>query len=444
MAHPETERHFNGRFRVAESAIRQVLAAGFGDRHLPADLILSDFYHQHRQCGSGDRAFINRAVYSLLRYWGWLRALIPDEKRQLLETGRISLQSRDIAAMLAFSLGCEQPDTALVNALLDLASLPNGRMSTLSSDPRRRAGQLADGIFGVSRTFDWHDLLPASLPELSPGLDQAAYCERLTRRPPLWLRLCRPELAEAVLAQLAEQGVEGRVFPALPTAMQVVSGTVDLRRLSSFRNGEVEVQDLASQCVGVLAAPRPGERWLDACAGAGGKTLQLAALMSGRGRIDAGDIRPAVLEELRRRARRGNWSNISAKVHDGSHWPSRHLYDGVLIDAPCSGSGVWRRNPGQPWQFSGKNAADFAARQLKILHDFSRHVRPGGVLIYATCSVFAAENEDVVTAFLREHDDFALADAAHPLTGKPIGGLMHAGSGIADCDELFAARMIRK
>ena len=148
------------------------------------------------------------------------------------------------------------------------------------------------------------------------------------------------------------------------------------------------------------AAVPAGGRWLDACAGAGGKTLQLARLLGPAGHVDATDIRLDILEELRDRATRARLQNITiVKAGTGE-------YDGVLVDAPCSGSGTWRRQPHLKWYVKPETIASFAATQRQILAANAAHVKPGGLLLYATCSLSHHENRDVVAAFLNEHPNF--------------------------------------
>ena len=211
--------------------------------------------------------------------------------------------------------------------------------------------------------------------------------------------------------------------------------------LESYRKGLFEIQDLASQCVGLVCAPRPGSRWLDACAGAGGKTLQLAQLMKRKGNVTASDLRSYKLEDLRRRARRAGFPNITTKENIAASGKVKHPFDGVLIDAPCSCSGVWRRNPGAQWILSAEEINDIAVRQLEILETYAAAVRAGGVLVYATCSVFDIENVDVVRKFMDKHPEFKLDPFPNPLTGDIAPGMLRIDGGLYNCDTLFAARL---
>ena len=161
------------------------------------------------------------------------------------------------------------------------------------------------------------------------------------------------------------------------------------------------MQDLGSQLLLETVGLEAGGRWLDACAGAGGKTLQLARLLGPDGNVEAHDIRPAALAELEKRAARAGLTNIRT-----TSVPHADDYDGVLVDAPCSGSGTWRRSPHLKWTTAPALVAERAALQATLLTRFAANVRPGGRLLYATCSLSPQENERVVATFLAAHAAF--------------------------------------
>lgn len=160
----------------------------------------------------------------------------------------------------------------------------------------------------------------------------------------------------------------------------------------------------------------------------------------------ASDIREYKLEDLRLRARRAGFPNIMTRAWDGKAPRRRQQgkFDGVLVDAPCSCSGVWRRNPDGRWKMRPGEIAEMAALQREILDAASGGVRPGGVLVYATCSIFEAENQGVVLDFLAGHPDFVLDSFPHPLTGENLSGMMAVLPGMGDCDSMFAARLRRR
>ena len=426
-------------FNTCQQAMKSVLQGLFSPHLVPPDRTLADFYRSHKNCGSRDRAFLNLCIYSVLRRWGWLRILMPETERENVESGRTDLALRDIAAMTGFSLICDGADENIIREVLDIAGERN--FPRAAGEPLERA-QKASQIFGKSVEFSYDMLAPDFRHLVPENWDYSAYMQRLALRPALWIRFASPKGRDLTVAELREKGITFEEYNSHAAA--IPGSGVNLSGLTSFQNGAFEVQDLASQCVGLVCSPTAGERWYDACAGAGGKTLHLASLMSGKGSIVSGDIRANALESLKKRARRAGWSNITTRPHDGARWKGKHQFDGVLVDAPCSGSGVWRRNAALQWRLTEEEIKQFADRQLAILENNACAVKSGGVLVYATCSIFECENEGVAQKFLERNPDFYAEEFNHPLTGNPCRGAMRAGCGKADCDELFAFKMRRK
>ena len=182
---------------------------------------------------------------------------------------------------------------------------------------------------------------------------------------------------------------------------------MNLYSLESFKNVLFEIQDIASQVIGLVSCAKPGERWWDCCAGAGGKSLQLSSMMQNKGRIVSSDIREYKLDDLKKRARRNEKSNIECRTWDGKALRNKksESFDGVLADAPCSCSGTWRRNPDARWRSAPADVNELISIPSSILENTSSAVKNGGVLIYATCSVFDEENGDMVRNFLKKHPD---------------------------------------
>jgi 16S rRNA (cytosine967-C5)-methyltransferase len=218
--------------------------------------------------------------------------------------------------------------------------------------------------------------------------------------------------------------------------------------LTAFREGLFEVMDEGSQLVADLVAPPPGGRVVDACAGAGGKTLAIGASLCGKGRMLALDTDGKKLEELRRRARRAGLTNVEARPVGEGPLEVKGQFDRVLVDAPCSGLGTLRRNPEARWRLTRATVESFPARQVGLLVTYAPLVAVGGRLIYATCTVARAENDLVVERFLAERDDFV------PVPVKEIWGRERAeklGDGMTlrlspnrhDTDGFFAAVLRR-
>ncbi len=320
-------------------------------------------------------------------------------------------------------------DSVAVNADADRqtegrASCPAMHESSASGERRAR-----------TRTGAW-----ASRP-LSPGVPPGAEGKLPVGAPALPGNATR----ETILAELAEAKLAPEPHPRLENAAATHNNRVNFYTLPAYSEGRVEIQDLASQCIGTVCAPAPGERWWDPCAGAGGKSLLLAQLMQGKGVVIASDIREHKLEDLKKRARRGGFFNITPKAWDGKPLPARKAtYDGVLVDAPCSCSGTWRRNPAARWSTAPAEVVELAETQLQILKAAASGVKPGGVLVYATCSFFKRENEAVARAFAESAPEFELEPFPHPLTGEPTPGFAQFWPWEGDCDAMFAARFRRK
>ncbi len=336
-------------------------------------------YLQHRlgrdkRFGSRDRRIYRALAYAAIRHLPWIEAapapLQPD---------------------LALWLAGDEPALAALRSEL-LAGWP-----ALPAAPADQAALLSARL---GHPLSTDQLFPVWLAAEAPAFTGPARDTLLTRSP-LWLRL-QTEDPAAVDAWLQREGIPFRRHPLLPDARALLI-EVDVARSALHDAGAFEVQDLGSQLILALAAPAAGTRWLDACAGAGGKTLQLARLLGPSGHVDATDIRSAALAELRARAARAGLTNIRTLAATPT---AGALYDGVLVDAPCSGSGTWRRSPHLRWQTTAADLHAQHERQHAILSQNAAHVRPGGRLVYATCSLARTENEGTVAAFLAAHPDF--------------------------------------
>jgi 16S rRNA (cytosine967-C5)-methyltransferase len=216
-----------------------------------------------------------------------------------------------------------------------------------------------------------------------------------------------------MLVGLRSLDVAAEPTPFSPFGIRVASGEGlgALQQTQLFQTGAFEFQDEASQLVTQLCCVKPGQSALDLAAGAGGKSLALAALMGNRGEILAFDIDPKRLRQLPPRARRAGASIIRIADRRGGPAWGKGKFDLVLVDAPCSGSGTWRRSPEQKWRITPERLKEHQSLQAWLIDDGARHTRPGGRLVYATCSVLMSENEDVCRAFVERHPDFRLVPA---------------------------------
>ncbi|MCR6657188.1 MAG: RsmB/NOP family class I SAM-dependent RNA methyltransferase [Opitutus sp.] len=340
------------------------------DQNLPARI--QQLLARERSFGSRDRRLYRELIYTTLRHLPWIEPQLdtaPDE-----------------AVRRVAWLAAETPATRAFRESFATGEAPKG---------------------------DRAELLPAWFREHCPEIFSGEELTAQLRRAPLWIRVQRD--SERVFAEFEQRGWKWSATEATPHAFRV-HDEVDLTKTESFAAGNFEVQDLGSQLVLEIALNEPSGVWLDACAGAGGKTLQLAHLLGDRGRVEAYDVRTAALDELQRRATRAALRNVSIRTE-----ARLGTYDGVIVDAPCSGSGTWRRSPHLKWTTTSARIREAAALQLTLLREHAARVAPGGRLIYATCSLSRRENEDVVAAFLAENPEFATETPAKDL-GFPLRG----------------------
>ncbi len=246
----------------------------------------------------------------------------------------------------------------------------------------------------------------------------AEWLRTLQVEPTLWLR-ARPGRTSALTATLVECGrAEGTL---LANALSY-EGSLDLFRTPEFQAGAFEVQDIASQAVSWLCSPRPGETWCDACAGEGGKTLHLADLMQNKGLIWATDRIAWRLQRLKHRAGRARIFNYRSALWDGSaRLSTKTKFDGILVDAPCSGTGTWQRNPEARWTVSLKDVEELSNVQIRLLERVATAVKPGGRLIYSVCTLTRPETIDVVREFEKRVSEFKALAVANPFEphGEP-------------------------
>ena len=267
---------------------------------------------------------------------------------------------------------------------------------------------------------------------------------------------------ESLIEQLRDEGIVASPHPQVASALRL-QGKPALEKSASFEKGLLEVQDAASQAVAAMLAPRRNQTIVDFCAGAGGKTLALATMMRNTGQVYACDNHSVRLARLKPRLLRSGLSNVQPFAIDSEHDPKlarlEAKADAVLVDAPCSGFGTLRRNPDLKWRFKIEDLERLKAQQFSILQAASRLVRPGGWLVYATCSLLREENEAQVLAFLMQSPDFSLESPMSVLKAQAIvlgrekplesgqgslGWVWRTDPALDDCDGFFAVRMRRK
>jgi 16S rRNA (cytosine967-C5)-methyltransferase len=250
-----------------------------------------------------------------------------------------------------------------------------------------------------------HWILDKWLTELRSIEDVEALCRSDNIEPPLTIRVNPLKSDRDSLKKSLEMEGYASSMTGLSPFGLVIDKKEDIFKTESFAKGLFEVQDEGSQLVSMLTGVKPGELVIDACAGNGGKSLFLSGMMKNRGTVIASDLSQAKLLNLRRRATRAGAFNIKTISRDELN-EYNEMADCVFIDAPCSGMGVFRRNPDSKWRLTADDIKQLAAKQKDIISEYSRLVKPGGRLVYATCTISREENEDIVYGFLKENDDF--------------------------------------
>ncbi|KNA36242.1 SAM-dependent methyltransferase [Burkholderia pseudomallei] len=367
----------------------------------PADVTTSRFFRAHPKLGHAERGVIAEAVFAVLR-----RRM---EYAHLAESGTGAPARRLALLGLMQTVGRSALKPFVSDA--EWAWLDHVAKIDPASLPLRVRTNLPDWI---------HQALAERL-----GADELAQFAAAVNYPaPLDLRAnALKATRDQVIDSLRAAGIDAGATPFAPFGVRVV-GKPALTKLKLFEEGLIEVQDEGSQLLCSLVAPRRGEMIVDFCAGAGGKTLALGAMMRSTGRLYAFDVSEKRLAKLKPRLARSGLSNVNPVLIDSEHDAKiKRLagkIDRVLVDAPCSGLGTLRRNPDLKWRQSRETVDELAPKQASILASAARLVKKGGRLVYATCSVLEAENEAIVSAFLAAHPAFELVPASRVLAEQRI------------------------
>lgn len=404
---------------------------------VPMDSMVGDYMRGRRYIGAKDRAEIAERVYSIVRHYARLGWWVAHKGA---------------------------PDTVRVNVIAHMALVEGmnaKRIGDLFDASNYSPKELDDAekdfaIAAQHQGIDHPDMSPATRlecpPQHEPALrdffkdDFEAEMAAMLRPAPLDIRTnvfmtTRDDLKKS----LAQDGIETDETPYSPWGLRA-RGKAYLAKSKAFHKGHVEIQDEGSQLIAHVCGAQPGMQVLDYCAGGGGKTLALAAAMNRKGRIVAMDTDPRRLEKGRQRFRKAKIADIIEvrPLSDDRHrkWLRRQkeTFDIVLADVPCSGSGTWRRNPDLRWNQYGPTIDDLRTVQAEILDKIAPCVKIGGRIVYATCSLFASENESQITAFLKRHPNFEIVPPENKILGAPFMRLTpHRHS----TDGFFAAALRR-
>lgn len=384
---------------------------------LPTDAVVNEFVRRRKYLGSKDRRFITDALFGIVRHRKRLEAILEHSLKQMNFVAP-AVQFPALWMYVAYAICIRnQPQT---DALKDLSSLwitssPDVDLERLLALLNEHARLDFLPQFPALRLATEHSYPTWMVEQWLRRLGEEEthrLCIAMNEVAPVAIRVNTTKASvEECRAALEKEGVQCHPSSLSPFGL-IFEKRVDVHVLRAFRAGLFEIQDEGSQILSLLVNPRPGELIVDACAGGGGKALHLSALMENGGQIVALDVDQRRLEELRRRCHRVNAANVEpvlVDAHDGSAEESYvAMADAVLVDAPCSGSGTIRRNPGTKWILTQRKIEEYQLRQRYILTRYSRLVKPGGRLVYATCSLLEEENEAVIQEFLEKQSSFRL------------------------------------
>jgi 16S rRNA (cytosine967-C5)-methyltransferase len=392
----------------------ELLAAVEAATRKPADAVANDFFRSRRFIGSGDRRAVSERAWSVLRArrrlgW-WLERVHVQPTPRLLIACALLLEGWTLSGIAqTFSGGRFAPSPLDAN---EVAALREIEGHTLEHPAMPEAVRL--------EVPDW--IMPHLKARFGRELD--AEMAAMAIPAPLDLRVnLLKATREKALAALAEERIEAEPTSLSPWGLRI-AGRRPVSTGPAFQQGLVEIQDEGSQLVAALAGARPEMRVADYCAGAGGKTLAMAMAMANRGHIVACDVSEVRLDGAVRRLRRAGVHNVERHlIAPGDKWAKRRAgnFDRVLVDAPCTGTGTWRRNPDARLRLSSRDLEEIRPKQTAILAQAARLVRPGGRLVYATCSLLKEENEAQVEGFLASHPEFRVVPlaSAWSLPGEP-------------------------
>jgi 16S rRNA (cytosine967-C5)-methyltransferase len=391
----------------------------------PADTALSAFFRSRPKLGGRDRAFIAEAVYGVIRR---LRSL-------------------------------EQVTASMTPHTLILAWLARHGGHTLREFEALVAKEEMEWLKAI-KAARMEDMAPATRLDLPDWLYERLFSQygeeleplmvAIQRPAPLDLRVSRMS-REAALTNLMADGIEGAPTPWSPWGLRL-KGKPALNKQALYTEGVIEVQDEGSQLLALMTGARRGEMVCDFCAGGGGKTLALGAMMKNTGRLYAFDVAEKRLANLKPRMARAQLSNVHPQlISDENDTKVKRLagkIDRVLVDAPCSGLGTLRRSPDLKWRQTPESILELTAKQAAILASAARMVKSGGRLVYATCSLLPEENEAIVEGFLTSHPDFHLKPARDILAEQNItlemGDYLRLDPLKHGTDGFFAAALERK
>lgn len=393
----------------------------------PADAILRRHFQDNPMLGAQDRALVAETVFGILRHRFFLESLAKQTTPRTL-----------VLAYLVKFQGMNLRELEALVSESEIKWLSEIKAIKADAAPVSIQAEFPEWLVEKLHLFMNDD----AIIDLGVSLQRSA---------PLDLRV-NTVLAkrEQVLETFKQDGIEAQATPYSPCGIRL-SGKPAVNRHALFLSGQIEVQDEGSQLLGYLLAPKRGEMVVDFCAGAGGKSLLLGALMNSKGRLYAFDVSEKRLSNLKPRFKRSGLSNLHVqRIDNENDLKIKRLngkIDRVLVDAPCSGLGTLRRNPDLKWRQSPQSIEELKAKQAAILAAAAGLLKPGGRLVYATCSFLPEENQQIIEGFLATHPQFSVLNCAELLAQQKVpldtGEFLQLTPKLHQTDGFFAAALMR-
>lgn len=446
-------------FDARKNAIDILNALDIGKRTL--DFLLDDFAADNIDLPQREQSLLRALVFGVLRWRGRLDYIISHFSKTRFD--KIDPAVLNILRLALFQIIYLDriPDSAAVNTAVELAKATGAPwvVGYVNALLRRAAREY--------RSVSWPDVeqtpikglaVEKSLPEwiirrwlhrYGPA-NTANLCDSVNSIAPITVRTNTLKISpDRLLQKLADEGGQVRKTCYAPDGITIVDPVASIPELEAFKSGCFQVQDEAAQLVSLLLDPEPGETVLDACAGLGGKTGHIAQLMKNSGKVVALDVNAKKLQRLETEMQRLGIAIVSSHCHNIEKGVAREQstgFDRVLLDAPCSGLGVMRRNPDIKWRRAKRNLTKYRNRQIRLLENISHLVKSSGILVYAVCSPEPEENEMVIEEFLKKHPEFDinkrfghLPDKLCTMADSP--GVLKTYPLLSQMDGFFAIRL---
>lgn len=430
-------------------------------KRLTLDAVMDDFTQREQKLSRRDISLIHALVYGVLRWRGHLDHIIDHFSKKPLAKTKPEMLNILRLGIFQIKFLTRIPDSAAVNTSVNLSkkNFPPWGVKFVNGLLRNVVRNIDNVPFpdpeknktlAIAAQYSFPSWLVQRWLNRFGDEKTVMLCKAMNSVPGISIRTNtlktnRNKLLDKIKDDISEYSLS----LVSPYGISFTRPKKSIQDFQTFSNGWFQVQDEAAQIVSMIIAPQPGERVLDACAGLGGKTGHLAQLMENKGEIIASDHDPKKLKQLNSEMDRLGISIVKTKVLDlNSQIDKKELgqFDRILIDAPCSGMGVIRRNPDSKWAFSKKNLNRYKKRQIEFLSKVTELVKPGGCLVYAVCSTEPEENDAVINSFLHKHPEFdinkRIDDRLMHLTDKH--GYITTFPHIHDMDGFFSVCLIRK